>query len=591
MSRPTNPSDIARETLKALATNKLAPTPDNYARMYQEISREAPTGSGKILADLAQRLVRESPKSAPAGKAMQQAIAANDWARCQDELQQYLFPSGNKTELAWSSLIRDLLRQLDTPHKGITVTRKKEGLDTVLKKFASSSDALYEKLQGLMRSWASAPVSTSPVETVPQAPEPATATAPAATAAMSTPPAGTATVDKLIGQLRELLAQSLESSLATQPELAADIQALAAQARAASDHDQISSLARQLRQLWIRMELRGSDKAKIQEGLMRLLRLLVENVGELVADDKWLHGQVATLQEIIANPIDRRAISDAERNLRDAIIKQSLLKQSLTEAQATLKNMMTVFIDRLGELTESTGEYHSRIEGYSQKIGEADNLTELSHILDDLMNDTRAIQASALRSHEELVDARKKTQEAEDRIRKLEQELDQVSELMHEDQLTGTLNRRGLDETLDREIKRADRQQSPLSVALLDIDNFKQLNDTFGHQAGDHALVHLAGVIKEALRPTDAVARYGGEEFLIVLSGTALEEATATITRLQRELTRKFFLHNNERLLITFSAGVALRNNDEDAESLIWRADKAMYHAKQTGKNRVVAAE
>jgi diguanylate cyclase len=297
------------------------------------------------------------------------------------------------------------------------------------------------------------------------------------------------------------------------------------------------------------------------------------------------------LQEIIANPIDRRAISDAERNLRDAIIKQSLLKQSLTEAKATLKNMMTVFIDRLGELTESTGEYHSRIESYSQKIGQADNLTELSHILDDLMNDTRAIQASALRSHEELVDARKKTQEAEDRIRKLEQELDQVSELMHEDQLTGTLNRRGLDETLDREIKRADRQQSPLSVALLDIDNFKQLNDTFGHQAGDHALVHLAGVIKEALRPTDAVARYGGEEFLIVLSGTALEEATATITRLQRELTKKFFLHNNERLLITFSAGVALRNNEEDAESLIWRADKAMYHAKQTGKNRVVAAE
>ena len=231
--------------------------------------------------------------------------------------------------------------------------------------------------------------------------------------------------------------------------------------RAIDNKDRLNDLAKQLRQFWLKLELRGGDKAKIQEGLVRLLRLLVENVSEMVEDDKWLHGQITALQEIITKPLDKHAIADAERNLRDAVIKQGMLKQSLTDAKATLKSLMTTFIDRLGDLTESTGEYHNKIEGYSQKIGKADNLTELSHILKDVMHDTRIIQASALRSHEELLSHKKQADEAEARIRELEQELEQVSELVREDQLTGALNRRGLDETLERELKRADRSKTP----------------------------------------------------------------------------------------------------------------------------------
>jgi diguanylate cyclase len=144
---------------------------------------------------------------------------------------------------------------------------------------------------------------------------------------------------------------------------------------------------------------------------------------------------------------------------------------------------------------------------------------------------------------------------------------------------------------LEKEYKRIQRTKSPLSVALLDIDNFKQVNDTLGHQGGDEALIHLTKVIKEALRPSDSVARYGGEEFLIIFPDTDMATAMEVVERLQRELTKKFFLHNNERKLITFSAGVALRADEEDQENLIGRADKAMYHAKQTGKNRVVSAK
>jgi diguanylate cyclase len=87
------------------------------------------------------------------------------------------------------------------------------------------------------------------------------------------------------------------------------------------------------------------------------------------------------------------------------------------------------------------------------------------------------------------------------------------------------------------------------------------------------------------------VARYGGEEFVIILPDTSLKEGVEAVERLQRELTKKYFLNNNDRVLVTFSAGVALRNETEDQEDLIGRADKAMYIAKHTGKNRVIAAD
>jgi len=214
----------------------------------------------------------------------------------------------------------------------------------------------------------------------------------------------------------------------------------------------------------------------------------------------------------------------------------------------------------------------------------------LSHLLDDIMQDTRIIQASALRSHEELLTTKKQADEAENRIKELEQELMQVSELVREDQLTGALNRRGLDEAIGVELKRAERTRAPLSLSLIDIDDFKKLNDTLGHQVGDRALTHLTQVIKETVRPTDAVGRYGGEEFVVILPDTDLNAAVEIIQRLQRDLTKKFFLHNNEKVLVTFSAGVALRGEAEDQEDWLGRADKAMYQAKQTGKNRVVAA-
>ncbi len=249
------------------------------------------------------------------------------------------------------------------------------------------------------------------------------------------------------------------------------------------------------------------------------------------------------------------------------------------------------FIDRVGAMAISTGDYHQKIDKYSQKISAAQDVKDLNGILEDVMRETKSAQVEALRSRDQMVSARQEMQEAENRIHHLESQLEKMSELVREDQLTGSLNRRGLDDAFDRELSRMDRQGGMLCIAMLDLDDFKRLNDTHGHIAGDEALVHLVALVKETLRTMDVVGRFGGEEFLIILPDTLLDAATQTITRLQRELTKRIFMVNHERLLITFSAGVASRMPGEDSVALIKRADGALYAAKKAGKNRVAIAQ
>jgi diguanylate cyclase len=146
-----------------------------------------------------------------------------------------------------------------------------------------------------------------------------------------------------------------------------------------------------------------------------------------------------------------------------------------------------------------------------------------------------------------------------------------------------------MEEMLQKEMARAQRHESQLCVGLLDIDDFKRINDSLGHDAGDDALIHLARLCRETLRPQDTVARYGGEEFVVLLPETNLEDASAVLIRLQRDLTKHYSMHDNKKVLITFSAGVTLFRPDDTQATALKRADTAMYQAKQGGKNQVVS--
>lgn len=393
--------------------------------------------------------------------------------------------------------------------------------------------------------------------------------------------------------MRELFAFTLETAIATQlvesPQLSGDAKALANDIRRAVTVKELQEFLTRLKRFAFKLELLAEDQGELRRSLLNLLRLLVENMTELVLDDRWLHGQIEVVREIIEKPLSQRAIDDAERRLKEVLFKQSQLKHSLQEAREALKQMLVGFVDHLAEFADTTSDYHDKIEACANRISSASDIGELESVLGEVMQETRAIQDNARRSRDELRATQQRVKESEERIRELEGQLEAASDLVRHDQLTGALNRRGLEEAFAKELARAERHDTLLCVALLDIDNFKKLNDSLGHAAGDEALIHLARVCRETMRPQDTVARFGGEEFIIILPETGLEDATNALARLQRELTRRFFLHNNEKTLITFSAGVTQVRPDDDQASAVKRADEAMYTAKQTGKNRVVA--
>jgi diguanylate cyclase len=174
---------------------------------------------------------------------------------------------------------------------------------------------------------------------------------------------------------------------------------------------------------------------------------------------------------------------------------------------------------------------------------------------------------------------------AEMRIAKLEKALEEVQDMAFADPLTGALNRRGFERAYAREMARSRRHGKPLALALIDLDDFKALNDRHGHLAGDQVLVHLVRVLHESMRPSDALCRFGGEEFVLLLPDTTVDDACKAMRRFLSGFSRSVPALGQA---VTFSAGVVGHDGLESLDEALRRADAATYAAKRAGKNRIV---
>jgi two-component system cell cycle response regulator len=165
----------------------------------------------------------------------------------------------------------------------------------------------------------------------------------------------------------------------------------------------------------------------------------------------------------------------------------------------------------------------------------------------------------------------------------------ELKRLTIEDSLTGLYNSRHFFDQLDKEIKRSDRYLHPISLIFIDIDNFKEINDTYGHMIGDSILALIAKRIKTCLRTNDSAFRFAGDEFTIILPETALNEAKFVADRILSKFSDESFVINEKEILeITPSVGIAEYQRNEGHQQFVHRADVTMYEAKQRGGNRVI---
>jgi len=370
----------------------------------------------------------------------------------------------------------------------------------------------------------------------------------------------------------ELFARKVESLLRSLRDPAADIRSIQAE----------------LGEFSHRLLLAAEEQDAIKIALLDLLHLILENVSTLIVDDRWLKGQVDALLTEVKPPLDLRRLDDVKQRVLDVMDKQSMVRGRSLEAQEEMRVMLAAFIERLSTMSESSTTFQGKIEDSAKRIENVKTLEDLAPLLKDVIQTTREMAEETAKERDALKALQAQAVATETEIAKLQQELVRASNSARHDPLTNALNRKGLDEALVREIANMQRKETPLSVALLDIDNFKKLNDRLGHESGDAALIHLVNVSRQNLRPGDTLARYGGEEFVILMPDTMLDDGINSMQRFQRELTKSFFLAGDEHVLITFSAGVAQFAPDESGAEAIKRADKAMYMAKRAGKNRVL---
>jgi len=555
------PAQLAKAALLRLAQAKLEPTPDNYARAYQA--------------------------------------------------EQGVVPPGGES---WATLIENIVRGIERGGKQWTLGRKKDSLQRVLSSSRGDSNRLQQRLRQLVGSWdsdnsssettAASAAAAAPTEEVaaatvpgslsPQESAPVSASSeavPEATTIPQLPEDASPRVVAVLGRtvVRALPSNDGEGDLATA--IAQASQRIQAQGRASdAAASEVEGLCQQAD--WVLQH-----REHLFEQISGLCLELTASLTELSEDDSWAQGQCDAMRATLEDGLTARGIKSVNELLRTTRAKQAELRVERDTAREALKQMINRMLAELTELGSQTGRFHDSVGRYADVIERADSLESLAGVVREMVEESRTVQGLVEQTQRRLNEEHVRAGALAQRVSELEGELRRLSDEVSTDQLTQVANRRGLLQAFDVECARLQRSvvdgvagSAPpcLSIGLLDIDNFKRLNDELGHAAGDEALKSLAATVSKTLRPTDMVARYGGEEFVVLLPDTPVDEGQQILTRLQRSLTGGLFMHEDKQIFVTFSAGVTAFRLGERIEDALERADVALYQAKRAGKNRTL---
>jgi diguanylate cyclase len=258
--------------------------------------------------------------------------------------------------------------------------------------------------------------------------------------------------------------------------------------------------------------------------------------------------------------------------------------QAVGRARNRLQNMTGDVSQALTDILDKNKDYGGHLDVCMNQLKDATSRDHVRRVVTDLMD-----QTDQVRQYQENLST--KLGQVTQELNRLQAELDKREELANTDELTRIYNRRAFNIRLNEETNRARRHKTELSLIMLDLDDFKLVNDTYGHLVGDRLLCITAGTLGAYVRGFDCLARYGGEEFAVVCPQTDLRDAVGVADRLRAAVGDTYFTVGGEAIAVTISAGVARFRPEESIEELVQRADQSMYLAKRIGKNTVCSED
>ena len=590
-----SPTMRAKGALRRLAVAQQEPTPENYARAYAEEGgapiRLLPEAAAAPLQAMAEAFVDDGAQR----EILVTTLMAGQWQAAHKLIEQ----GGQARQdfaQATAETLRRLLLGLERPTATWPAGRRRESVQRVLSSSRSDLHRLQQRLAALLTAWegdATAPEAgeAPAVATAPTSPESPPSPLPTVAAGPTSQDGATAW-PMLADTLNQTVAAALPPHDGTARVLADELAALGRRIATEGAH---AALLANVQEACTQARRLFDHRHRLVDELADLCRELGQGITELAEDASWARGQGEQIQARLADELNLRSVRAAAAVLAQAREQQLTLRDERAAARDALKSMIQQLLHELDGLGAQTDSFHQALGRHAQAVQGAQTLAGLADVVRDMAAHSSDMQQLFGQARTRLHDEHARAAELQQRVAALEDALRKVSDEATTDALTQIANRRGLTQAFDKEVaslaRHADAASAPpLSLALIDIDNFKKLNDSLGHAAGDEALRSLAAAVRERLRPGDHFARFGGEEFVVVLPATPAAEACEVLSRLQRSLSASLFMHGEREVFVTFSSGVTAWRQGETLEAALERADQALYEAKRTGKNRTCTA-
>ncbi|MDJ0842257.1 MAG: GGDEF domain-containing protein [Acidobacteriota bacterium] len=246
-------------------------------------------------------------------------------------------------------------------------------------------------------------------------------------------------------------------------------------------------------------------------------------------------------------------------------------------------------LDQLEKASRSTGTFSLELEGALESVRTARALTDLKKLSRSLESSGESMLEAASQFQTNLSDIAHVILDQQRKIDELQGELNNERERSLADELTGVYNRRAFDKQLEACISQARRFHSPLCLFIIDMDNFKEINDNHGHQAGDDVLVNFAGLLKASMRDYDLLFRFGGDEFAVLFPNEGLDKGKIFSDRIKSFIEKKPYRYKDLKFHLSISGGLTELRSEDTREEFFKRADDLLYKAKRTGKARICA--
>lgn len=280
-------------------------------------------------------------------------------------------------------------------------------------------------------------------------------------------------------------------------------------------------------------------------------------------------------REILGEPLEAMPAEN------DGIPASGQWLDNSRELVELVRTLISAVTERTGSLASSLGQTSLDMRVSIDALGKAEEKQEIETLLKIILATTMTVQGMVEEAHKEI-------SRSQQTLAELRAELDAAQRHALLDPLTGARNRFGMDVNLNRDLAQTRRSGGKFTLAMVDLDHFKKINDDYGHEVGDRALVYFSRLSSSVLRESDTLYRYGGEEFLVTFPDTDVQGVLFMFDRLRQTLIKSPMVQGGKKIKLTFSGGVACMRDGDDASSLVSRADQALYRAKQQGRDRVI---